>query len=129
MHPKAKPPAAKLDAGLHLDALLHEIGELDAALVRSEDLIEMEAPVLRRAGLFERLPAVIAALQAEGRRPDDRQVRALHQAGIASLDLLRRAVLARHQVATEMMQLHQEQRLTDFMGPVAGPQRRLNLDA
>lgn len=131
MHPESvrTPAPPVLDPGAELDTVLHQIGELDAVLAHSENLLEMEKQILCRAALLERLAVHLAAIQAQRREPNLRQVNALQQAGMASLELLRRAVFTKHQVATEMMHLQQEQRLTGFMGLVAEPQRRLNLEA
>lgn len=112
-----------------LDAVLSQIQELDGALSEAEDILDTEPLIFQRAALLDQAGAELAQLGRDGQQPTRSQVDVLRQTSRVSLEMLRKAVFAKHQVATEMTQLRQEQRLSEFVTPAATPPRRLNLEA
>lgn len=112
-----------------LDQALAELVQIDSALAGHHDLLDPEAlsAIEKRAGAVSAIASHIESLAAAGRAPEEAQIAVIRNSETMLTEMLRKVILAKHQVTLEMGQVRQEERLVGFHSRGAAAPTRLDL--
>ncbi|MBL8226834.1 MAG: hypothetical protein JNL98_00090 [Bryobacterales bacterium] len=124
---KSAPHVARGPA--ELDQGLEELVQIDTVLASHGDLLDPEAlsMIEKRAGAVSTIASHLERLVADGQAPAEAQVAAIRNSATMLTEMLRKVILAKHQVALEMGQVRQEERLAGFHSRGAAAPTRLDL--